>query len=213
FETAFQDRAELSRFLSLTQVCYAFDIAEYKMGKMLSELRKVPSSQKKNCDTMLFWDLVFEEVNCSDVLNYYRQIIEKTPSSISERNDCLDSFVTIVLLQGTLEYLEEADRYSKELINNLPNEWTVKGTRGCVLVEKGEILKGIELLTGVMENEEEPSARVISASYLALAYSHQGCPQKAREWLAVGRDIEPHCRLFSRAEKLLINNENLLSGR
>ncbi|PZD72257.1 hypothetical protein C1752_03844 [Acaryochloris thomasi RCC1774] len=209
-QTIFKNKSELIAEKISSQIRYASENAQYRFKQIEIDFKKSNELQEFIHITLL-WDLIFEEIDFHKCLNYCQMILNETDISIDQRNEALDTFVTIVLLQEATEYLEQADHYSKESLNNLPHEWTIKGSRGAVLVERGQIQSGIELLAEVMEHEKNPYARVISASYLALAQSYQGCFQEAREWLAVGREIDPHCRLFNRAEKLLLNEENLFS--
>lgn len=115
----------------------------------------------------------------------------------------LDTFVTYVLMYGATEYLAEADRYSEELIRLKPDEWTVKGTRGGVLVEKGELQAGITMLEAVMAHDSNAFDRTISASFLALAHFKGNNRAEALRWIAISRQIDPNCVSMLRIEALL----------
>ena len=152
---------------------------------------------------MKFWELVVQEIDENIVLGCYQNSLDNAELSIDERNYFLDVFVTLSLMYESSDFLEEADRYSLELLNNLPHDLSAKGSRGCVLVETGDIAGGIELLTEVMQKEEEPVIRLICAAYLALAYSQINCPKVAIQWLNIAWDIDPQCFLLQRAETIL----------
>jgi len=109
------------------------------------------------------------------------------------RHNLLDGFATCVLMLGASEYLDEADQYSKELYEAKPADWTVKGTRGSVLVEKGAVDEGMRLLLEVFENDPRAFDRAISACFLALGEFKLGHPEKAAEWIERARRIDPNC--------------------
>ena len=104
---------------------------------------------------------------------------------------------------GASEHLAAADRYSEELFRAKPNEWTVKGTRGSVLIEIGQLEAGSKMLADVVENDPLPFDRAIAASYLALAAIKQREYKAASTWLEKARVFDPNCVTLKRFERIL----------
>lgn len=191
----FGSKSKVDEITLSNQVGYAFELAQYKLDGI--------KSQKADVSLLKFWELAFEQIHSDRILECYRNSLNNTDLSIEERNYYLDFFVTVALFQESGDYLEDSDLFSRELLNSLPHDLSIKGSRGCVLIEMGQNQEGIELLTEVMEKADEPEVRLISASYLALAYSQINSPKAAMKWLSIGREIDPHCWLFNRVEKVL----------
>ncbi len=73
-----------------------------------------------------------------------------------------------------LNDIAKADHFSALAISAVRNENLVRGTRGSVLIEKGSINEGINLLFHSMDFEFVNNATLSSAIYLMLAYSMKG---------------------------------------
>lgn len=87
-------------------------------------------------------------------------------------------------LLGTPELLEEADRLSAHAIANLSWIECVQGTRGCVLLEQGQIQPAIRLLKSAHESAEAmPRSKATNACYLALAESRRGNAEASEQYL------------------------------
>ena len=137
------------------------------------------------------------------LLAQYRTVLSRSNLSTDQRCAVLDAFVTYVLMHGTSEFLAEADRYSEELFRLKPDEWTIKGTRGSVLVEKGDLAAGAAMLKDVMANDSNSFDRAISASFLALAELKQNNRPEALRWLTISRESGSDCASTLRIAALL----------
>jgi len=157
-------------------------------------------------DTVGRWHEMVKEFPHELPLAAYRQQLEDSSLSDEERNQALDGFATCVLMYGVLEFLPEADRYSEELMRNKPDEWTVKGTRGGILVEKGDLPAGIAMLTQVMDNDPSVFDRAISASFLALAEWKKNNKDAAESWLHRSFELDPNCVSALRVAEIVRNN-------
>lgn len=73
-----------------------------------------------------------------------------------------------------LNNITEADHFSGLAIKAIPNETYTRGTRGSVLVEKGAINEGMNLLFHSMDFQFVNNATLSSAVYLMLAYFIRG---------------------------------------
>ncbi len=143
------------------------------------------------------------QVDASSILDECRKHLKTSDLAIEERIEQLDFFATCVLMYGATEFLAEADRYSEELYELKPDEWTVKGTRGSILIETGRLEEGMSILQEVMDKDPSAFDRAISASFLALAELKRNNVDVAAEWLRKSRDLDPNCGSLKRIEALL----------
>ena len=149
------------------------------------------------------WSWTVKQVPSENFLKHYREQLKHPNLSADQRCILLDAFVTCVLMYGATDHLAEADQYSEELLRLKPDEWTIKGTRGGVLVEKGELQAGIAMLEDVMAHDHNANDRAISASFLALAHLKKNDRTEALRWLAISRQIDPDCASMHRIATLL----------
>jgi hypothetical protein len=103
-------------------------------------------------------------------------------------------------LIGGAELIEEADRYSKESMENMPFVSHFKGTRGCVLVELGRIDEGLVLLKEAMEQNDDRQSKATNACHIAIAEMRRGNLEESRKFAAVGRALDPNCMLLDRLD-------------
>jgi Tfp pilus assembly protein PilF len=75
----------------------------------------------------------------------------------------------------------------------------LKGTRGIVLVEKGEFDEGISLLKQAMEENETPHHKAINAAYLAITEIRRGNIERAQHYHDVALQFDVSCSLIKRA--------------
>lgn len=149
------------------------------------------------------WSWLVSQVEANSLLTHCRKQLSNPHLPIAERVTLLDTFATCVLMYGAVEFLPEADRYSEELHSLKPDEWTVKGTRGSVLIETGRLEEGMSMLRELMENDPSAFDRAISASFLGLAELKRNNADQAAEWLRKSRDLDPNCGSLKRIEALL----------
>lgn len=136
-------------------------------------------------------------------LRKYREYLNKPNQPAVDRHQVLDAFATCVLMHGAHDFLPEADRYSEELFKAKPDEWTVKGTRGSILVDKGDIEAGITMLQDVMKHDPSEFDRAICASFLAVAEIKRNNIEEALQWIRMARSLDSDCGALPRAESLL----------
>jgi hypothetical protein len=110
---------------------------------------------------------------------------------------CVDALI------GGRDLLDEADEYSDYAIKILPWMAGVKGTRGTVLVERGDLLDAIPLLEASLREAEEPWGRAQSACFLAIAHARRGDHENAATYLNLARQLHAECFLIPRAERSL----------
>ena len=104
------------------------------------------------------------------------------------------------LMIGDPELVTEADELSKQAFECLPWYAPVKGTRGSVLIERGQYDAGLELLRAALLDNEEATSKAINACYMALAMLRQGNPAEAEQHLEQARRLDAKCPLIERVE-------------
>ena len=155
------------------------------------------------------WDLIVNQVKAETLLRLYRDQLNDPTLSQDKRVLVLDGFATCVLMYGAYEFLQEADCYSQELFEIKPAEWTVKGTRGSILVETGDIERGMAMLSQVMEHDPSAFDRAIAASFLALGELKRSNRESALKWLRISHDLDPDCASAHRVQSLLDSQDNI----
>lgn len=82
-----------------------------------------------------------------------------------------------------LNDINQADHYSALAIKAIPNESFVQGTRGTVLIEKGTLDEGMNLLLDNMDFKYVNSITKAAAIYLMLAYHIRGDVTERNKYL------------------------------
>jgi Flp pilus assembly protein TadD len=105
-------------------------------------------------------------------------------------------------MEGDPTLLDEADRRSKEALAAAPERSVVHGTRGAVLLARGELGQAEERLTFAFARNEPPN-KALNACCLAMLHARRGERAEAETWLAKARSLSPQCSLLARAEASL----------
>jgi tetratricopeptide (TPR) repeat protein len=104
---------------------------------------------------------------------------------------------------------EEGERRSQEALDagsKLPPsvQWSLMGTYGSLLVERGRLDEGAVILRLALAEVEGASARAYCQCYLAVVAARQGRPEEARAALEKARRLCPDHIALERAEWQLI---------
>ncbi len=110
------------------------------------------------------------------------------------------------------DLLAEADGFSYEAFHNAPWVTSLKGTRGCVLVEQGEIEAGMRLLEDAMHEHEVVGHRAYCACYIALAEARLGHRKESIRFLEYARNLDPDCIALAVVESS-IERKNYAGGK
>jgi len=106
-------------------------------------------------------------------------------------------------MQGGEQALDEAERATSKAINLVPNNPHVLGTRGAVLVARGEIEKGRELLERARKLHRGATERASNSACLALAAAAEGHRGEAERHFEQALRLDPDFELRSRVERVL----------
>jgi hypothetical protein len=173
------------------------------LSLLIGRRRAAPSERNAITRTLSpSWRWVVNNLGHTTLLHSCRSQLESAKLSRDEHLELLDVFATAVLMYGAHEHLSEADRYSEELFKAKPTELTVKGTRGSILIEKGELAAGREMLAEVMAHDPSKFDQAIAASFLALADLKENRLPEASRWLRTARELDPNCPAIDRIESL-----------
>jgi tetratricopeptide (TPR) repeat protein len=111
------------------------------------------------------------------------------------------AYADIMLRDTTL--LQEADALSKEALERTPWLPFVKGTRGAVLVELGNLDDGLRLLEEAKSRHTETSGKANNACFISIAKSRQGQLNESQSYIALAKQLDPDNSLIKRAEEEL----------
>lgn len=102
------------------------------------------------------------------------------------------------------DLLAQADDYSDKALNSSPKFAVFLGTRGAVLVRKGEIKEGIELLKRAFKYQSDDAARSVEALFIGIGEAKLGNRKEALHRLKQARNLHSKHSFFPIAEKEII---------
>jgi tetratricopeptide (TPR) repeat protein len=101
------------------------------------------------------------------------------------------------------ELLAEADAHSAAVFERFDNAPWALGTRGSVLVWKGEVEQAVSLLERAYLMNSSPSNRALNACGLAVAHARRNDVAEARRWMQRADENDAHCPLLAEARAAL----------
>jgi Flp pilus assembly protein TadD len=108
-----------------------------------------------------------------------------------------------LFMLGDAQKIGTADKLSAQAIAALPKHPSVLGTRGAVLVEKGELVEGRELLQRALRLHAYRIPKANNLACLAIAAALEGRTRDAEESIRRARTMDNECELLPRAEQAL----------
>jgi len=110
----------------------------------------------------------------------------------------LNNVAWVDLLTGDPSLLTEAGECSARAFQAIPWVPEIKGTRGSVLIEQGEVSEGMELVRQALEDNEDHANKALNAAFLALGYVRQGAIKEAQAMSELSRRWDRRCPLSER---------------
>lgn len=147
----------------------------FALASAFLKMNKLPESREINVRL----------VNRPNVGTYYRTLFA-------------NNLAYVDVLIGEKQLIEEADKYSKEALENMPYVSYFKGTRGCVLVELGKIEEGISLLKEAIDLGENNESKALNACHVALAEKKRGNLVESQKYAETARSLDADCVLLER---------------
>jgi len=134
------------------------------------------------------------------------KLLEHPELNAAGRAMMLNNIAYVDILLGGTDLVAEADRFSQEAMSSLGWLAPIKGTRGSVLVEQGDLENAIPLLRQAMDESDRVSGKAQNACFLAIAEARRGRPTEATKFLEEARRLDPTCFLLPRAESALCDS-------
>jgi hypothetical protein len=103
------------------------------------------------------------------------------------------------LMIGDPTLRDEADRFSRLALEELPWPSGVKATRGAVLIDLGRADEGVPLVEQSLRKNDGRSGKAIDACWLAIAAAKRGNDAQARKFIDEAARHDPTCPLLKRA--------------
>ncbi len=99
---------------------------------------------------------------------------------------------------GDAASLDAADRWSTEAITTLPEHANALGTRGSVLIDRGDTVAGAALVRRALASHRDGPSRALSYAYLAIAAARQGESEEAGLMLRHAERADKDCSFLPR---------------
>ena len=123
----------------------------------------------------------------------------------SDKLFVLDYLACLPIIQQVKGFLDAADALSREALELQPQNMTLKGTSGAILVELERLDEAELLLNEVYANSEADNDKGISAFYLGLIAQARGDVEKAQALGNKAKTLFPEEWLRKRVNSELLN--------
>jgi len=134
----------------------------------------------------------------------FKKLLQEVDADdVAGRALLMNDIAHVNALAGSKELLDEADEYTDHALKMFPWSAPIKGTRGAVLVRRGQLVEGIGLLEQSLQGAEERAGRAQNACWLAIAETQRGNYEAARSYVQIARKLYPECFLVARAERAI----------
>lgn len=147
--------------------------------------------------------VLLHESNPTRAAKFYGQAFESPSFPDEVKWQAADGFITLALFTDSKPHLAKMDEYSQQLLAAKPQDLSVHGTRGSVLIELGRIEEGKRMLEGVLEKDENLNDRAISAAYLAYAAHLEQRPDDVEKYMSWALESDPVNPILKRFAFLL----------
>jgi hypothetical protein len=104
-------------------------------------------------------------------------------------------------MQGGDGALAAADAASAKAVGLLPKHPSIVGTRGAILVARGELREGRELLERARNGHRDARSRASNFACLGLASMAEARMGDARRYFDRARKLDPDCEVLARVER------------
>ena len=132
----------------------------------------------------------------------YIKLLEICKENAGPRALALNCIAYADVLIGDPELLAEADAYSQEAMKAHGWHPDIRGTRGAVLVARGEFDEGLPLLHESLASATTVDGKAQNACLIAEAEFRRGNRDTARQYLKQAQSFSATCSLIPRVESL-----------
>ena len=127
-----------------------------------------------------------------------RDLLVELPKDSKLTPIVLNNIAFVDVIMDKPELLAEADEYSRQAVESLPDIYPLKGTRGMVLVGVGQYDEGVALLQQALNGNTENESKAINACCLGIAARRRGFESESRCYISLARKLDPSCILLAR---------------
>lgn len=202
--TTFGDAASMLGLLTLRQYQAA-----------LEEGRRVLASKPASSAVRLQLANLLITAGCYRQARAELELLRKEPAMQREELAWAAAIVannyawTTFLLEEDAHALRAAELASREALSRYPDNPGFLGTRGALLVARGELPQGRQLLHRALRRQRDPHARALSCACLALAAAEEGNVRDAEVLLERALELDPEVELRARVERVLARARHL----
>ncbi|MBU6402301.1 MAG: tetratricopeptide repeat protein [Verrucomicrobia bacterium] len=197
-----------SKLFGLAAAGHRFKAFELIEAQRLPEAEAVLTAALKEFpdDLYLLNDLSLVRLHLGQIeesRSQFADLLSRPDMEPGMRTMLLNNVAYTDVLLNRPELLDEADRYSREALSQASFHPSILGTRGAVLVELGQLDKGIALLRQAMDKHTDAPGKAYSACHLAIAELRRGNAAAARQSFELARSLSPKCFLLDRVQQEL----------
>jgi len=168
-----------------------------------AELKTVPTSLLARLSQT---NLLITTERWADAAARLRALSSETGSGrdvVDTRWMVVNNLAWVDFMRNDRASLDEADRMSKEAVALSPRDPNVHGTRGAVLLARGDLASAREHLEFAVARNATASAKSLNACCLSIVHSKRGDVEAARSCLEEARWLDPMSALLARASVAL----------
>lgn len=143
--------------------------------------------------------IALERGDCDGAIAAWQALLvpEAPPVIVALRRNNL---AWALLQRGGPGDLERADELSAQALASVPREPWAAGTRGAVLIARGQLAEGVALVTRAASDNDRPRMRGHNHTWLAIGHAALGDRATAAAHLARARQLYPTGAFVPRAE-------------
>jgi tetratricopeptide (TPR) repeat protein len=144
-------------------------------------------------------DIVLHERKHAEARDAYLRALNQLVMTREVQAILWNNIAWIDLMLADPALLEEANTFSRQALEELPWQSYVRGTRGSVLIELGQIDEGVRHVEQALRYNYPGTSKALNACYLAIAELRRRDFSKALDYIDDAKKHDPTCPLIERA--------------
>jgi tetratricopeptide (TPR) repeat protein len=180
---------------------YYMQLAKKAGAELLLELGRISPDEELEIRTAWVYQVSIEGVE--RIKTEAAHLLALLETDKDRQVIALDSLACIPVYGGPAELLDDALAWIERALAEKPDMITLKGTKGSLLFEKGNVEEGLRLLEEVLEKTGSDGDRAICKYYMALHHHRRSELQLAYRWLREAQEIGLQSPVKSRVENEL----------
>ena len=143
----------------------------------------------------------------ADARNEWFKLLQQPDLAEELRPTVLNNIAWVNLFMGDADLLLEADLYSLEALQSMPDSPPFKGTRGSVLIELGNVEEGLPFVRAALAGNETPQFKALNLCYIAVEIENLGTATEAIQARSEAHKLDPDCILLEKVDQRLAANQ------